>query len=92
VEVVVKGEYQTIVTFLHKMETLPIALDVVGMNMKVRDLEAEAIAVPNNPGRNPFLLFSQGETLPENVDQEGSLEKAPGNLEASFDTVVYLDK
>lgn len=93
VEVVVKGEYKTIVTFLHKMETLPIALDVIGMNMKMRDMEAEA-ALPNNPGRNPFLMFAQdgAASLASADEQPSSTEQIPGTLEASFDTLVYLDK
>lgn len=91
VEVAVKGEYQTIVTFLRKMETLPIALDVIGINMKVRDMSAD-VAAPANPGRNPFLLFSQGTSAPDTVAQGSpSVVQAPGNLEASFDTLVYLD-
>lgn len=93
VEVVVNGEYRTLVTFLHKMETLPIALDVIGMNMKVRDMETSAV-LPDNPGRNPFLLFSQGTQMGTAQDipvQETPAEKIPGNLVASFDTLVYLD-
>jgi chaperonin cofactor prefoldin len=91
VEVVVTGEYLTIVTFLHKMETLSLGLDVVGMTMRVRDEEASTTIPAGDPGRNPFLMLS-GE---ENVSPEGEqfVEKnILGTLEASFDTVVYLDK
>jgi len=91
VEIVVKGKYQAIVTFLHKMETLPLGLDVIGMNMKVRDEEEELIARPDNSGRNPFLIFGGGEVVTPPISDESQAKSIPGILEASFDTVVYLD-
>lgn len=93
VEVVVKGEYKTIVTFLHKMETLPLGLDVIGMTMGIRDQEDLTNVVATDPGRNPFLILGDG--VPTNPDTETKEELAvaiPGTLEASFDTVVYLNK
>jgi uncharacterized protein YihD (DUF1040 family) len=92
VEVVATGEYQTIVTFLHKMETLSLGLDVIGMTMKVRDEEEQAKVLSGTPSRNPFLLLG-GQEVISPLSSEQSLEKSiPGTLEASFDTVVYLDK
>ena len=92
VEVVVKGEYQTIVTFLHKMETLPLGLDVIGMTMGIRDQEELVNAVATNPGRNPFLVLGDGAVAPDTQTTEELAVVIPGTLEASFDTVVYLDK
>lgn len=88
--VTVQGEYQNIVTFLHKMETLPFGLDVLSVSMKIRNAEEKA-SRPDNPGRNPFLILSDG-----NPEQATELEEEQlvslGSLEASFDTVVYLTK
>ncbi|MBP9698086.1 MAG: hypothetical protein KBD65_02765 [Candidatus Moranbacteria bacterium] len=88
VTVVTQGEYKDIVAFLHKMETLPLGLDVIGVGVKLRTEEEKSVR-PDNPGRNPFLILSGGDTaLPVQQPEE---EVIPGNLEASFDTVVYLD-
>lgn len=93
VEVVVKGEYKTIVAFLHKMETLPIGLDVIGMTVGIRDQEDLVNkAVATDPGRNPFLILGDGEVSAEVKNEEEQALVIPGTLEASFDTVVYLDK
>lgn len=91
VTVVVQGEYKDIVAFLHKMETLPLGLDVIGVSMKLRT-EEEKNARPDNPGRNPFLILSGNETaISGDVVTQPEEVVIPGNLEASFDTVVYLD-
>lgn len=90
VEVVVKGEYKTIANFLHKMETLPLALDVIGMTMKVRDVEDQKVMT--DPGRNPFLVLGDSGVSTEVKSEEEQALAIPGTLEASFDTVVYLDK
>lgn len=93
VEVVVQGEYKTIATFLHKMETLPIGLDVIGMTMGIRDQEESANVVTADPGRNPFLILGDGATdSPTTETKEELVAAIPGTLKASFDTVVYLDK
>lgn len=92
VNVIVEGEYREIVTFLHKMETLPLGLDVIGVSMKLRTDEKEQAARPDNPGRNPFLILSGNDAaLP--AAPEAAPEAAPaGSLEATFDTVIYLAK
>ncbi|MBP9728209.1 MAG: hypothetical protein KBD27_02415 [Candidatus Moranbacteria bacterium] len=90
VEVVVKGEYKTIATFLHKMETLPLGLDVIGMTMGIRDQD-ESVKKVADPGRNPFLILGDGATTNPETNEE-QVVTIPGTLEASFDTVVYLDK
>lgn len=92
VEVVVKGEYKTIVTFLHKMETLPLGLDVIGMTISIRDQEDTTKGVATDPGRNPFLILGDGATVSDTDIQTLPEGTIPGTLEASFDTVVYLDK
>lgn len=92
VEVVATGEYQEIVTFLHRMETLPLGLDVIGMTMKVRDEEAQGKTLPSSPGRNPFLLLGGQEIISPLSGEQSAEKNIPGSLEASFDTVVYLDK
>lgn len=91
VTVVVQGEYGDIVTFLHKMETLPLGLDVLSVSMKLRT-EEEKSARPDNPGRNPFLILSGNEgTISGDAVTQPAEAAIPGNMEASFDTVVYLD-
>jgi len=87
VEVVVKGEYRTIVSFLHKMESLSLGIDVIGMSIKEREAEEGGVVRPS-PGRNPFLIFAGDEGASVTTDQ--SEEVYPGTLEASFDTLVYL--
>lgn len=98
--IVVRGSYGNIVNFLHKMETLPYALDVVGVSMKDR---GDIVSTPSTPGsgRNPFLITPGGTSISVSPDKpadqsatEGALVVPPviGNLEASFDTAVYLEK
>lgn len=91
VEVVVKGEYKPIATFLHRMETLPLALDVIGMAVRMRTEEDLASAALERVSQNPFLVLSEGGT--SSVGEEEAVPVGiPGTLEASFDTIVYLDK
>lgn len=92
VSIVVVGEYQNISSFLHKMETLPLGLDVIGLSIRTRDVEVTEESV-DTPGRNPFLILSQGSMTAENETSDTS-EKPPlkGSLEATFDTVIYVSK
>lgn len=92
VEVVVTGEYPAIVTFLHKMETLSLGLDVIGMTMKVRDKETREKVLLDDASRNPFLMLGGQEIVSPAGSGQPSEKSIPGALEASFDTVVYLDK
>ena len=93
VSIIVKGEYQNIVSFLYKMETLPLGLDVIGLSIRKRD-EEEAQSRPDNPGKNPFLILAQGPTAPGEVlpVEEVKDQVIPGSLEATFDTVIYVSK
>jgi hypothetical protein len=93
VNIIVIGEYQNIVSFLHKMETLPLGLDVIGMDVKVRDNE-DIAKNPAGPGSNPFLILGEStpvtdESAPDQKDEEPAIV---GSLEAKFDTVVYVSK
>lgn len=92
VSVAVIGDYRDVVTFLHKMETLPLGLDVIGIDIKLRDKETEE-KQPSNPGRNPFLIFGGGAIVPnETAPAEGLTEEVIlGSLEATFDTIVYVN-
>lgn len=90
VSIVVTGEYENIMAFLHKMETLPLGLDVVGLSVKTRDIEEQDKGKADNPGGNPFLILSQGTV--ESAPPEDAKVVIPGSLEATFDTVVYVSK
>lgn len=87
INIMLVGEYRDIVTFLNKMETLPYALDVVGVKMKVRESDDKKESAPD-PRNNPFLL-SPGLTL-STVPEE--TEVPTGRIEAVFDTAVYVNK
>lgn len=90
VNIMVIGEYRDIITFLHKMETLPLGLDVIGMSMKMRDAE-DVQKKPDNGGRNPFLIFGGGTAVLGDAAEVPEEETIPGSLEATFDTVVYVN-
>lgn len=82
-----RGRYEDIIGFLHKMETLPVGLDVIRIEMKQRDAE-EAAPIDRGYGTNPFFLSSGG-------TQAGGAEPLAAQkdiFEAVFDVVVYVDK
>lgn len=88
------GEYADIVNFLHKMETLPFALDVVGMEMHLKDSkEDQSSSRPINSGSgiNPFLVSLGSEGVSVTEAPVVAPEKK-NTLEAIFDTIVYVDK
>jgi len=79
--ITVTGEYGNAVRFLHRLETLPYALDVIGLNMKLRSEEGDLVA--NESGTlNPFA----GELLVAAESKASRKEM----LEAVFETVVYM--
>lgn len=90
--IIVRGEYRNIVTFLHKLENLPFALDVVGMTVKIREVDEERGSAPI--GRNPFLLTPELNFLSTDTTVPDTAKKvlSSGKLEAQFDTAVYLLK
>lgn len=92
VNISIIGEYPEILTFLHRMETLPFALDVVGLEFRERSVE-DAVSVPSaGPGQNPFLIFGQSAPEPSVSVAAPEKEVIPGSLEATFDTVIYVSK
>lgn len=74
------GEYGNVVRFLHRLETLPYALDVIGLNMKLRAEEADLVAQESGV-LNPFA-----EEASTAVRTASKVEV----LEAVFETVVYM--
>lgn len=91
----VVGEYADIVNFLHKMETLPFALDIVGMEVHFKDSEAEQSSLPpitSGSGINPFLSPPSSEGVPVTEVVPVVVPEKKHALEAIFDTVVYVDK
>lgn len=82
----VRGQYEDIVVFLHKMETLPIGLDVIKVGMKKG--EAEETSIVLGGGINPFLAPSGD--IQTGVPQPPAANKDV--FEAVFDVLVYVDK
>lgn len=82
----VRGQYEDIVVFLHKMETLPIGLDVIRVEMKKGEVE-NASGVPFGSGVNPFA--SQG-GVPAGTSDPLAAKK--DIFEAVFDVLVYVKK
>lgn len=83
--ITVEGEYGDIVAFLRKMETLPIALDVIGIEMHKTDEQPADRPAARGAGSNPFTILGDGQsvaTVPEAAVR--------GELEASFDILVYV--
>lgn len=79
--ITVIGEYGDAVQFLHRLETLPYALDVIGLNMKQRSEEDDLVAVESgtlNPFGDGVLTASRKVVSKKDV------------LEAIFETVVYM--
>lgn len=88
-EVALTGGYGDIVSFLSKMEALPLALDVIGVEMKIQEDDRDSRSPVSGSGVNPFLLTPQG----SDAGTGSASPEAPagnGNIEASFDTVIYL--
>lgn len=79
--ITVTGKYGDAVRFLHRLETLPYALDVIGLNMKERAEEADLVAA-ESATFNPFA----GEESPEVRPNPAKVNV----LEAVFETVVYM--
>ncbi|MFA9262256.1 MAG: hypothetical protein ACEQSB_02765 [Undibacterium sp.] len=73
------GEYQSIVRYLHRLEEMPFALDVIGLNMKEKPEEGDLIVVESGT-LNPF-----GEAAPAPVPTAPSKTR----LEGIFEVVVY---
>lgn len=79
--ITVTGEYGSVVRFLHRLETLPYALDVIGLNMKERTENVDLIET-GSAAFNPFA----GEVAAEVSPKTSKVNV----LEAVFETVVYM--
>jgi Tfp pilus assembly protein PilO len=83
-----EGQYEDIAAFLQKIETLPIGLDVVGVEVKKSDEETmTGSSTPRSAG-NPFTFLGDGTFLTQEAPQV--IEK--NALIATFDVLVYVDK
>lgn len=82
----VRGRYEDIVVFLHKMETLPIGLDVIRVEMKKGEAENTS-GVPFGSGVNPFAFQSGGSAVTADP-----LDAKKDIFEAIFDVLVYVNK
>lgn len=91
VAVIATGEYQNIMAFLHKIETLPIGMDIVKLSIRKRE-EDTSMKPVSNPGNNPFLILGDGTTVSSETTDVVSEQTIPGSLEAEFDTVIYMSK
>jgi hypothetical protein len=95
----VSGDYSDLAAFLSRLETLPVALDIIGVDVTqpLRDdnsREGDVRAV------NPFVIMTEpaqgeenkeGSVSEENIPQELTQPISP-KLEAVIDLVVYVDK
>lgn len=91
VMVIATGEYQNIMAFLHKVETLPIGMDIVGLSIRKRE-EEESLKPVGNPGGNPFLILGDGSAVSSDAAAIVPEQVLQGSLEAEFDTVIYMSK
>lgn len=80
----VRGRYEDIVVFLHKMETLPMGLDVIRVEMKKGETP-DVVGSVSGSGINPFLMLG-GSTQAESSVSEKDV------FEAVFDVLIYVDK
>lgn len=82
----VKGQYEDIVAFLRKMETLPVGLDVIHIEMRKGEAE-QSVGRAAGSGANPFSLLGSGI---QEVVEAPSVNKDV--YDAIFDVVVYIAK
>lgn len=88
-----RGEYRAVRNFLHKLETIPYAIDVLGIDISIapEDTTAKKVfpdANTSQPGSvgSPFLLGGSN-------DQAASVTTPIATLEevvASIDTLLYI--
>jgi hypothetical protein len=87
----VEGNYSSIVAFLRKIETLPIGLDVVGVEVKKVDAAAQKENAPTaGTFNNPFALVGDGGI--SSGLQPVSIGAIKNVLEGNFEIVVYINK
>ncbi len=78
------GEYRDVLSFLHKLEKLPVALDVVSVSLQQGESREQRADLPVGSGVNPFS--SSG------TEASASVSAPQARLEAVLETVVYLEK
>ncbi|MFZ2187179.1 MAG: hypothetical protein WAV46_00925 [Candidatus Moraniibacteriota bacterium] len=83
-----EGQYADIVAFLRKIETLPIGLDVVGVEIKTIDVSANKNAAPPVTTNNPFAFLGDGSVVSRGGVSSITEKNA---LEATFDILVYVN-
>jgi hypothetical protein len=90
----VKGDYTEIVAFLHELETLPVALDVLGVEVH-QPIRSDSIGQGDVRSVSPFV--AEGSTASSAEKKEGEVSPEivtpiSPQLEAVFDTVIYIAK
>jgi hypothetical protein len=78
--ITITGEYASVVRYLHRLETLPYALDVIALNVKAHQEEIGDTIASESGVLNPFEA-----TAPVVASVTPS-----GRLDAVFETVVYM--
>ncbi len=79
--ITITGQYRSVVQYLHQLETMPFALDVISLNLKKHPEDGDLVA-PESGVLNPF-----GEAAPSPAAPIISSEP---RLDATFETVVYM--
>ena len=85
------GKYADIVTFLYKLETLPVALDVISLDVRWKE-DGLSRPLASGSGVNPFMLTPGGISTNSRLTNNRSAGEAikKSQLEASFNTLVYI--
>lgn len=84
--ITVTGSYSNIVVYLQKIETMPFALDVVGIHIEERSEEKDILF--KESGVNPFTPVDPSEVSTDITER--SLDSKQLFLNAHFETVVYM--
>ena len=95
----VSGDYSALVAFVSRLETLPVALDVVGIDIK-QPLRDDNSREDDVRAVNPFTVTTEvtegrdskdGTVADESIPKELIAPLSP-KLEAVIDLLVYVDK
>ncbi len=84
--ITVTGSYSDIVVYLQKIETMPFALDVVGIHIEERSEEKDILF--KESGVNPFTPDGLADASTDITER--SLDSKQLFLNAHFETVVYM--
>jgi Tfp pilus assembly protein PilO len=82
------GKYKNVANFLHKIETLPIGLDIVGIEIKRKDQEKQKNVSATGMNSVPSLFMSGAQST-TSVSMDIPAENL---LEGTFDLLVYVNK